>query len=302
MEETLSTLASHRRIVVGVDGSVNSLGAARWAAAVAARMNLPLHLLCAVDRQLFAYRGFDASGSSGWYGMLLAASNAVLDEASTVVLANHPEITVSRESSSDFVARALLDSSDHARLLVVGQSGWGSLGSTLVGSTTQLVVDQAGCPVVVWKGPENKEPERGPVVVGVDGSELSTRAVDESFEFAAAFGAPVIAVHTWSAAMTAGVFKIPVMLDWQAVAASEEAVLSESLAGKSEQFPEVAVQRVMREANPASTLLQVSDATQLIVVGSRGHTGLLGAIAGSTSRNLLYHAKVPLMICRPPRF
>ena len=155
---------------------------------------------------------------------------------------------------------------------------------------------------MVWKGPENKEPDRGPVVVGVDGSELSTRAVDESFEFAAAFGAPVIAVHTWSAAMTAGVFKIPVMLDSQAVAASEEAVLSESLAGKSEQFPEVAVQRVMREANPASTLLQVSDATQLIVVGSRGHTGLLGAIAGSTSRNLLYHAKVPLMICRPPRF
>ncbi|WP_371828313.1 MULTISPECIES: universal stress protein [Nocardiaceae] len=47
--------------------------------------------------------------------------------------------------------------------------------------------------------------------------------------------------------------------------------------------------------------MHASEDNQLIVVGSRGHTGLVGAIAGSTSRNLLYQAKVPLMVCRPPR-
>lgn len=297
----MTTLANHRQIVVGVDGSANALGAAKWAAGVASRSRLPLHLLCAVDSQLGAYKEFDTSSPADWDDRLLAASNAIVDEAATVALAAFPDVTVTRQTSGDYVARALLESSDHARLLVVGQSGLGSVGSALLGSTTQLVVDHAGCPVVVWKGSEHSEPARGPVVVGVDGSALSTEAVNEAFVFAAEFGAPVIAVHTWSAVLTAGVFKIPLMLDWNAVKASESAVLSEALAGKCEKYPEVAVQRAIREANPAATMLHVSDATQLIVVGSRGHTGLFGAITGSTSRNLLYHSTMPVMICRPPR-
>lgn len=297
----MRTLASRNKIVVGVDGSENSLGAARWAAGVASRHRLPLHLLCAVDSQLGAYKRFDVSSTADWDDRLLAASNAIVDEAAAVALASYPDVTVTRQTSGEHVARELLESSDHARLLVVGQSGLGSVGSALLGSTTQLVVDQAGCPVVVWKGPEHSEPSRGPVVVGVDGSELSTKAVSEAFGFAAAFGAPVIAVHTWSAVLTAGVFRIPVMLDWNSVKAVEAAVLSEALAGKGEEYPEVAVERIMCEANPAATMLRASDATQLIVAGSRGHMGLFGAVTGSTSRNLLYHSTVPVMICRPPR-
>ncbi|KZF10614.1 hypothetical protein A2J03_20845 [Rhodococcus sp. EPR-157] len=297
----MTVLANHRRIVVGVDGSANSLGATQWAASVASRLNLPLHILCAMEFTLSAYREFDLSSAGDWDGRMLAASGAIANEAEKVALAWCPDIEVSTEISGDFVARALLNASDHARLLVVGQSGLGSVGGALVGSTTQYVVDQAGCPVVVWRGAVGDEPGRGPVVVGVDGSELSTQAVDEAFGFAAAFGAPVIAVHTWSGVLTAGVFKIPLMLDWDAVKAAEAAVLAEGLAGKSEQYPEVAVQRILRDANPAGTLMHVSDAAQLIVVGSRGHSGLLGALAGSTSRNLLYHAKVPVMICRAPR-
>lgn len=297
----MTVWSDHQRIVVGVDGSANSFGAVRWGSAVAARLRVPLHLLCAMELRLGAYREFDISATGDWDGIAQHAASAVLIEAEKIAVDCAPGVEVTTEVSGDFVARALLNSSDRAHLLVVGHSGLGSMGGALVGSTTQLVIDQAGCPVVVWNGADGDEVGAGPVTVGVDGSELSMHAVNEAFAFAAAFGAPVIAVHTWSAVLTAGVFKIPVMLDWNAVNAAEGAVLSEALAGKCEQYPEVAVQRVLREGSPAYTLLHASDPAQLIVVGSRGRTGLLGAIAGSTSRNLLYHSTVPLMVCRPPR-
>ncbi|WP_037161722.1 universal stress protein [Rhodococcoides fascians] len=297
----MTVWSNHRQIVVGIDGSENSFGACRWAADVAARLRLPMHLLSAMESRVMAYREFDISGRGDWDDYAQHAARAFLIEAEKIVSDRAPGVEVTTEVSGDFVTRALLNNSDHAHMLVVGRSGLGSLGGALVGSTTQLVVDQAGCPVVVWPGSNTVEPGTRPVTVGIDGSALSIHAVDEAFAFAAAFGAPVVAVHTWSAVLTAGVFKIPVMLDWNAVNAAEAAVLSEALAGKSEQYPEVAVQRVLREGSPAHTLMHASEDNQLIVVGSRGHTGLVGAIAGSTSRNLLYHANVPLMVCRPPR-
>ncbi|MDJ0396479.1 universal stress protein [Rhodococcus sp. G-MC3] len=290
-----------QRVVVGVDGSSNSLGATRWAAAVASRMRVPLHLQCGVERPLCVDRSFDLAPDFDWGEHLCAASRTIVDNAKNIALEAYPNITVSTEVTGGFIARALLESSDHASMLVVGQSGLASVGSALVGSTTQLVVDQAGCPVVVWKGDRVSGPGNAPVVVGVDGSELSSRAVEKAFRFAAMFDAPLIAVHSWSSALTAGISKFRPRFDQGGTEAAEDAVLAEGVAGSSEEFPEVSVQRVLREGSPTEELLAVSESSQLIVVGSRGHTGLFGAIAGSTSRNLLYHANVPVMICRPPR-
>ncbi len=88
------------------------------------------------------------------------------------------------------------------------------------------------------------------------------------------------------------------LVDWDAVKQEEEALLSEGLAGESERYPDVSVTRVAEQGAAADVILRHAGDAQLIVVGSHGRGPLLGALMGSTSQNLLHHAKCPVMICR----
>jgi nucleotide-binding universal stress UspA family protein len=76
-------------------------------------------------------------------------------------------------------------------------------------------------------------------------------------------------------------------------------LLAERLAGWQDKYPDVAVRRVLTRAQPVEALLDNAADAQLIVVGSRGHGGFAGAILGSTSQALIYHAGCPLLVVRP---
>lgn len=131
----------------------------------------------------------------------------------------------------------VLNTSDSAELLVIGRSrsGRSSLARALMGSTAQQVVDYAGCPVVVWTGPESGASAhactgaQSPVVVGVDGSALSDCAVGAAFTYAAAFDAPVVAVHTSSSGQCARRLRAPMTTDRDTVIRTDTAALTTSL-------------------------------------------------------------------------
>ena len=65
----------------------------------------------------------------------------------------------------------------------------------------------------------------------------------------------------------------------QSLEEEEHAVLSESLAGWSEQYPDVKVRREVYLDNPRGRLLDWSAKAQLVVVGSRGRGGFRGMFA-----------------------
>jgi nucleotide-binding universal stress UspA family protein len=50
------------------------------------------------------------------------------------------------------------------------------------------------------------------------------------------------------------------------------------------------------EGHPAAVLLNVVNATDLMVVGSRGHGGFLGALLGSVSQHVVTHAGCPVIV------
>ncbi|MFC9550505.1 universal stress protein [Rhodococcus sp. NPDC056960] len=285
-------------VVVGVDGSDSSKSAVRVAADLATERSLNLKIIHALD---FAPYGFGGPymDSGGVYEWVEASGKAILAEAQEEAYAVNPIIDVYTELSIGSSAQWLVDLSENARIVVVGASGSGAAATALLGNTAINVTSHAHCPVVVVRGDAH---EGGPVVVGVDGSPTSERAISVAFQEASLRNAPLVAVHVWSD-LGPTAFEDPraVALVPQGVEEDEHAVLAESLAGWQEKYPDVQVTREVYIDNPRARLLEWSKKAQLLVVGSRGRGGFKGMLLGSTSNSLVGGAHCPVVVVRPAR-
>ncbi|MGY1874996.1 universal stress protein, partial [Nocardia gipuzkoensis] len=269
---------SNPPIVVGVDGSSVALAALRWAAVDAAHHHVPLHLVYAIGvlgdfGSAIELGQFDFD--SYWQGVHDAVDTA--REAAVSESAPIAQLHISAELVDEPPIPVLRDRSQTARLLVVGTHGLGAVNRRLLGSVSTALARHAACPVAVI--PETSAPPDGPVVVGVDGSRSSVHAVEIAFDEAAYRGVEVAAVHTWSGFLR---FSSPVDMQEEG-----EELLSRSLAGYGEKYPEVRVRRIVVEDRPAERLLQIGDKAQLIVVGSHGRGGFAGMTLGSVGQAVL---------------
>ncbi|KRD45291.1 hypothetical protein ASE38_15090 [Cellulomonas sp. Root930] len=286
-----------RAIVVGYDGSAHAADALTWAAREAARARLPLRIVyvarTVVDGYVVSDRPLDLSTQVG--GQVLAdAVERVHAVAPAIELATQVD---ERES----VAAALTDASEHAHLLVVGSRGRGGVAGLLLGSVSVTVVAHAHCPVVVVRRhAEAAAPSSPrPIVVGVDGSATSARAVDVAFDQASRRGAPLVAVHAWELPSVIGPVPPWMPEEVEELRVAERVVLSESLAGHAERYPDVQVRAIVRRGAPAYVVLTAADDAELLVVGSRGRGGFRGLLLGSVSQTVLHHATCPVMVVHP---
>jgi nucleotide-binding universal stress UspA family protein len=137
----------------------------------------------------------------------------------------------------------------------------------------------------------------GPVLVGVDGSSLSDRAVAFAFDEAARCRSALEVVNVWHPLDHIAADR------WSEAAMQEHrerrlSRLEESVAGGREKYPEVPVRLAVADGRPAATLVELSERAALVVVGSRGHGGIAGLLLGSVSQNLLHHARCSVAVVR----
>ncbi|MFC9652761.1 MULTISPECIES: universal stress protein [unclassified Streptomyces] len=137
-------------IVVGVDGSEPSLKALRWAVRQAKL----------TGDEVGAVIGWEYP-ATGWAGMLPGMPPEfepeqlawqILDEALDRTLEADVAAVVERRVVSGPAAQVLLDSSEGASLLVVGDRGYSGFKAALLGSVSLHVTQHAKCPVVVVRG------------------------------------------------------------------------------------------------------------------------------------------------------
>ncbi|CAM3633517.1 universal stress protein [Smaragdicoccus niigatensis] len=280
------TLADRTSIVVGVDGSQTSVEAALWAADLAHRMHVPLVIAHAVTDAAYFYTSAAVMVQYPLGESEREAAKECLDPARDAVSAKYPDLPLSTWSQRAPADLALLALSRKAQMIVVGAHRNVSVDSLLLGSTAARVANHSECPVAVWRG----HPGNGPVVVGVDGSPLSALAVERAFEFASAFGTGVRAVHAWAPGVAA---------DLEQEEAEHEALLAESLAGWSEKYPDVPVERIIASVHAELSLpLYAAANARLVVVGSHGRGRASSLLLGSTSRHLIEHCPCPVLVCR----
>lgn len=269
-------------IVVGYDGSGDSELALDWADQLAAEQGRPLRVLISeVDPTQVL------EATSDWH----AAKVAQLESDARDRLAG----ARSRESSIEVIgvppSQALIDASAKAATVVIGARGHSLLSGVVLGSVSQHVTRHSSCPVVVVRAPYHPDANR--VVVGVDGSTGSRKALEFAFDHASRSGSPITAVHAWRNAARGDTGEGLV----EEIRAAER-VLAEALAGFADQYPDVKVTTEAVPVVPQRVLADASQSASLVVVGSRGLGAFAGLLLGSVSQSVLHHAQCPVAVVR----
>ena len=136
-----------QKIVVGIDSSMSSIDALRWAVQQA-------QLTGSVVQAVMAWQ-YPPSGMVPSVPADLdfnAESRQALDAAIEGVISGASPIEVTRVVEEGEPGPALVQVSKGAALLVVGSRGHGAVVGMLIGSVSQYCVTHAHCPVVVLRG------------------------------------------------------------------------------------------------------------------------------------------------------
>lgn len=135
--------ADDRVVVVGIDGSADSLEALRWAARYVEDTGGELHAVTAYENELgFGFAPLSAENHEH-------EASLVLEHALHKVLGDESSINVVREVVRGHATKVLIDASRNARLLVVGNRGYGGFAGLLLGSVSENCVRHAHCSVLV---------------------------------------------------------------------------------------------------------------------------------------------------------
>lgn len=288
----MSDTSAKYGIVAGVDGSAQSDAAIRWATREATLRGLPVTLIHVVMPLVVAWPMGRIQGNI----TEREYDNArhVLEQArktaeAGLVGAYKPDVHT--EMLYSHAVPALADISRLAQMIVVGCRGLGGFDRLRLGSVSTGLLHHGHGPVVVVHA-EHIPQIDAPVLLGLDGSPASETATALAFDEASRRKVDLVALHAWS---DVGIFPE----DWPDHETQGREVLDKSLAAWRPQYPHVRVQpRVVRD-NPARWLLEESERSQLVVVGSHGRGGFAGMLLGSVGSAVAQSAQVPVMVVRP---
>jgi nucleotide-binding universal stress UspA family protein len=149
----------------------------------------------------------------------------------------------------------------------------------------------------------NSEEERrsAPIVVGVDGSNASRRALEWAVREAECRGNTVLAIGTYQipamATATPGfVFDPATMAE---LADLCRKVMATEFSEATKGHASVRISARVLEGPAAPTRIDASAQASALVVGARGHGGFVGLLLGSVSQHCVNHAHCPVVVIRP---
>jgi nucleotide-binding universal stress UspA family protein len=286
-----------RSIVVGVDGTESAHDALDWAAAEAAARRLPLRVVHAyAATPSWAVMGelpqpYDNIGVPD-------VARLVTEQAVRRARCVASELEISTHLLIGTGAPALLAQGAAAELLVLGSRGLGGVRGLFGGSVSFRVAMHAACPVVVVRPMRPATPGRSAarVVVGVDGSHRSERAIEFAVRAAAQRGVGVTAIHAWSPRGTADL--TVVSDDWSLAEAAEWRTLQRVFAPWRSRLATARIELRLVQGRAQDVLVAESAGAALVVIGSRGRGSVRAALAGSVSQAVLQHAGCPVAVVR----
>lgn len=249
------------RIACGVDGSAAGLEAVKQARRLAPD-GAEITLVSVSESHLAVRTGASAPE---WVEQLNAKAQAALDDALEIV--GDAKTVLLHGRAADTFVRAVGDSD--ATLAALGSREISRALGMLIGSVATRVLHEAPCSVLIARAAEETWPRS--IVVGIDGSSES---------LAAAAAAHDVAVRLDSTVQ---------LLVARGGAPTDIAPEALRTCGYELAFS---------DQKPVPALLEAAERADLLVVGSRGVTGLRAL--GSVSERVAHHAPCSLLMVRRP--
>lgn len=137
------------------------------------------------------------------------------------------------------------------------------------------------------------------ILVPVDGSDISYRALDSSLFLSERLGSKITAIHVIEKVPTVYIQSQKILDEILETHKNEsQKILDEcsSIASKKG----ITINTILLEGNPASTILEFSqmEKYEVIIIGSRGMGHFKELILGSVSSKILHHSLCPVLLIR----
>ncbi|MFW5474936.1 universal stress protein [Knoellia sp. CPCC 206450] len=287
-------------VVVGYDATPEAGLALDWAADWAELHRSRLMVACAVDPVLSP--GPRSVGGPDVI-TLRRAVDRVAVQGVEIVRPAHPGLDVRSVGAVGHPSAELVALSEDAELVVVGRRTRLENPAASVGSVSFALSAHSRCPVVVVQG-QRRLTQGRPVVVGVDASRPSMRAVAFAAQAAAAAHTDLVLVAAWS-----GRDVMPWLDElWGDLGRGPDRVEAEHeratwAVAEAERFvreshPGIRTTRRTPQGHETDALLAESQDAGLLVVGARGGGGFAGLLLGSVSRGVLRRGELPVAVVR----
>jgi nucleotide-binding universal stress UspA family protein len=134
------------------------------------------------------------------------------------------------------------------------------------------------------------------IVVGVDGSALSTNALEFAVEEAHLRGGHLHVTYAYP------VMERPVTgstgKDYYEQVEAEAREFLQGVMSRAPSIEGLEVEWLALPGNPAEVLIEASSGAALLVVGSRGVGGFKGLMLGSVSTQCVHHSHCPVLVVR----
>jgi nucleotide-binding universal stress UspA family protein len=272
----VTAISAREMVAVGVDGSPEAVGAARWAVDAAQLRHLDVLVVCAY--QIPTTPGLTAES-------VVASRNAADTVVSDVV--SHLNVPPSMKLGAlvELASPVMLLGrvSETAALLVIGGHHFNLVDQLLTGPVASPIAGQANCPVVVVPGTWRwTAADRRPVVVALDGQTPAKVALDFAFAEAELRRCGVIALHAFA-------------LREASSEQRQRATIAEVLAGHEQDHPDIAARALFIPGEPEDTIIDQSFSAAMIVVG-RPHRHRFGSWTRSVAKAVLDHTHCPLVV------
>jgi len=281
-------------IVVGTDGSKESLRAVEWAAREAVLRDAPLRIVSAAE---LLPRMIGSHGMSDYdtvADLLRHDRDRALTTAAERAAEISPGLLIDTDALAGQPALAVTESGNGALMLVVGSRGVSAFTAMVLGSVSRYAAIHASGPVVVVRDETTATHKQ--VGVGVSDPETSTAALEFAFEEATLRKASVMAVHAWHTPQydisRAGHAPAGPAADVLEAAAARQ--LEALLHDWREKYPDVQVSHDVVHGHPGRALVGLSARADLVVIGRRSaHAGEHGP--GTVMHAVLNHAHGPIV-------
>ncbi len=231
----------------------------------------------------------------------IAEAKEIAQHGADTVAETFPDLAVETVGSLYTAKVALGEMSTHAAMMVLGSQGRGRIGTAFLGSTSYAIAGYVRCPVVIVRDgtAELPGPDR-PVIVGINGTGGSGRAVQAAIEVAREWNAPLELITTWAPAPPDPWNRGPVGYKSSEAATADyldhaEQGNADALAEVQDANSDLEVTGRLIQAHPVDGLVEAAEGG-LLVLGTRGHGSLAGAILGSTTLGVLHQSTSPVMV------